>query len=105
MARGPYKTHCKRGHEYTPENTIWKTAGSRNCRACEKSRCRGRKRSVKKNSLRAKFAAYCDDMANQYEKQIAGVKQSRAVPEPQLSKLKAQHWRILAKVALEFKGP
>lgn len=28
------KTHCKRGHEFTPENTYVTKAGYRNCRAC-----------------------------------------------------------------------
>jgi len=28
------KTHCKRGHEFTPENTIITTEGYRNCREC-----------------------------------------------------------------------
>ena len=32
------KTHCKRGHEYTPENTIWNPQPggkrTRKCRAC-----------------------------------------------------------------------
>jgi hypothetical protein len=28
------KTHCKRGHEFTPENTYWTKAGYRNCLAC-----------------------------------------------------------------------
>lgn len=28
------KTHCLRGHEYTPENTIWDRRGNRCCRAC-----------------------------------------------------------------------
>jgi len=28
-------THCKHGHEFTPENTIWKkTNGTRQCRIC-----------------------------------------------------------------------
>lgn len=27
------KTHCKRNHEYTPENTRW-SKGTRSCRAC-----------------------------------------------------------------------
>jgi len=31
---GAYKTHCLRGHEYTPENTITKQSGGRNCREC-----------------------------------------------------------------------
>jgi hypothetical protein len=36
------KTHCKRGHEFTPENTITRgSAGqSRDCRACRKMRRR-----------------------------------------------------------------
>jgi hypothetical protein len=29
------RTHCPRGHEYTPENTRIKTSGSRSCRACD----------------------------------------------------------------------
>jgi hypothetical protein len=28
------KTHCKRGHEFTPENTRRTTSGSRACRTC-----------------------------------------------------------------------
>lgn len=28
------KTHCKHGHEFTPENTIIKKTGSRDCRLC-----------------------------------------------------------------------
>jgi hypothetical protein len=28
------KTHCPRGHEYTPENTYLDKRGSRNCRSC-----------------------------------------------------------------------
>jgi hypothetical protein len=44
------KTHCPRGHEYTPENTYVNPAGGRECRAC---RCisteayRARKKSRK----------------------------------------------------------
>jgi HNH endonuclease len=45
--RNPFtnKTHCKHGHEFTPENTYWKrpygTRGpSRNCRACRRERQR-----------------------------------------------------------------
>lgn len=28
------KTECKQGHEYTPENTIIKSNGTRRCRTC-----------------------------------------------------------------------
>ena len=30
------RTHCRRGHEFTPENTIWRKDGkSRTCRTCK----------------------------------------------------------------------
>lgn len=32
------KTHCKRGHEFTPENTYLGTDGGRSCKACWKVR-------------------------------------------------------------------
>lgn len=28
------KTHCKQGHQYTPENTYTRPDGNRDCRAC-----------------------------------------------------------------------
>lgn len=34
------KTHCKHGHEFTPENTIPKANGGRNCRQCRNERKR-----------------------------------------------------------------
>ncbi len=36
-ARQRAKTHCKHGHEYTPENTYW-WHGERQCRSCWKER-------------------------------------------------------------------
>jgi hypothetical protein len=42
------KTHCLRGHEFTPENTRHRRGGGRVCRQCSRSRVdsrRGRKRA------------------------------------------------------------
>lgn len=30
------KTHCHRGHEFTPENTIWDPPNNRRCRTCHR---------------------------------------------------------------------
>jgi hypothetical protein len=40
MSRGAHalKTHCKHGHEYTPENTYVNPKGSRECRVCIRDR-------------------------------------------------------------------
>lgn len=38
-----YWTHCKRGHEYTRENTIVRSNGWRTCRSCRDMRNRARK--------------------------------------------------------------
>ncbi|WP_454199571.1 hypothetical protein [Nocardia sp. Marseille-Q1738] len=32
------RTHCGNGHEFTPENTIVRKGGSRDCRACKRRR-------------------------------------------------------------------
>lgn len=31
------KTHCKRGHEFTKDNTIYTSQGSRSCKTCQKA--------------------------------------------------------------------
>lgn len=36
-AKNARKTHCKNGHEFTPENTRMTTRGFRVCRACERA--------------------------------------------------------------------
>lgn len=36
----PGATHCKRGHEFTPENTMMSRGGKRGCRACRNARAR-----------------------------------------------------------------
>jgi hypothetical protein len=37
------KTHCKRGHEFTPENTYIAPSGSRSCRTCMRAHYEQRK--------------------------------------------------------------
>lgn len=32
------RTHCRRGHAYTPENTLINSAGARVCRTCKRRR-------------------------------------------------------------------
>lgn len=39
-ARRARQTHCKRGHEFTPENTAVSLRGQRNCRTCKNERRR-----------------------------------------------------------------
>lgn len=34
------RTHCRHGHEYTPENTHVKSDGSRRCRTCHREQAR-----------------------------------------------------------------
>lgn len=37
---GRQKTHCSQGHEFTPENTIWRPNKTRACRTCHNGRRR-----------------------------------------------------------------
>lgn len=37
------KTHCKRGHEFTAENTYVEKRGTRNCRTCQRDKMRQRR--------------------------------------------------------------
>jgi hypothetical protein len=34
------RTHCLCGHEYTPENIVWRSHGARRCRICTNARNR-----------------------------------------------------------------
>lgn len=40
--RRPQRTHCKRGHEYTTENTYLKANGDRQCKECVRISSRAR---------------------------------------------------------------
>lgn len=48
---------------------------------------------------REELAKAAESRAQEYEREAAscGLRQASVVPEPQLSKLKAAHWRIIAK--------
>ena len=48
-ARNARKTHCKRGHEFTPENTYWSARG-RGCLTCRREA--DRKRYERRTQLR-----------------------------------------------------
>lgn len=41
-AMAEHQTHCKRGHEFTPENTRIRRDGWRNCKTCDRERVRRR---------------------------------------------------------------
>lgn len=41
------KTHCIRGHEFTPENTYWPAKGGRICRACARQRQVGYEKALR----------------------------------------------------------
>lgn len=41
------KTHCKRGHPFDGENTIYQASGSRECRECSRTKARNYQRRKK----------------------------------------------------------
>lgn len=49
------RTHCIRGHEYTPENTVWRTAprSGRTCRECRRILGRESKARTRTRARRA----------------------------------------------------
>jgi hypothetical protein len=48
---GGAKTHCKRGHEYTPENSYVNKKGCKNCRTCHRIRENSRYDVARMNRL------------------------------------------------------
>ena len=51
------KTHCLRGHEYTPDNTIWKS-GRRNCRKCRQLQRDAKRTTVQRSRQKPKPSAF-----------------------------------------------
>ena len=45
------KTHCKRGHPFTPENTMLSPRGYRACRECDRAKSRAWQRSRRPNAI------------------------------------------------------
>ena len=59
-ARNKAKTHCKRGHEFTPENTYVLKGGGRLCRACRLS-YQAELREAQGPEIRAAHKKWCDE--------------------------------------------
>lgn len=47
---GQNKTHCKNGHEFTPDNTYISRNTQRHCRSCAINRAQLHRRNAKRNS-------------------------------------------------------
>lgn len=58
------QTRCKHGHEFTPENSIAKTNGSRQCRECTRKHDRGRRDAEFWREYRAKRKQTKDQNSN-----------------------------------------
>ena len=63
-ARNRNKTHCPRGHPFSPENTYITTRGSRSCRACG----------------HAHQKAYRERLKREWEEANGGPRVSRRIP-------------------------
>lgn len=61
------KTHCKHGHEFTPENTYTKANGNRSCRECGRIRGRLQHRS----NLRPEHRPVANGLLNAFQLQAA----------------------------------
>jgi hypothetical protein len=81
------KTHCKYGHEFTKENTIWKNADTfsgkmRVCRQCKSRRDEAarRRRGQKPKSVRKFFRVTRDDLRRLIDVVWNEATESTAVP-------------------------
>lgn len=48
--QGQLKTHCKNGHEFTPENTYWAKRGLSKCRSCRECQRESQRRGWRENN-------------------------------------------------------
>jgi len=48
---GQNKTHCKHGHEFTPENTILSRQTQRHCRECGRIRARAQRKVMEQKNV------------------------------------------------------
>ena len=63
------KTHCRRDHELTPENTyIYPSTGYRKCRACERLRCRKRPSPEKQREYRQRARTKNPERSREYRR-------------------------------------
>lgn len=70
------KTHCKHGHEFTPENTyLYKDGRGRQCRACRAMRTRRDLNVGRPQARRAALTAY-------YDRVLGALLRSDVLPTP-----------------------
>ena len=63
------RTHCKRGHEFTEENTYWVRPGARACRACRAAQDliqKARKKGLPEPEMPLLPTPTCNDMGASY---------------------------------------
>lgn len=53
------KTHCDNGHEFSPENTIWRNGKWRNCRTCQRKAVREAQRRVRARKAERGVCSHC----------------------------------------------
>lgn len=86
-AQNAVKTSCKQGHEFTAENTIWRSDGKRACRECKKNidkhyrRSRGQKERVSliQVGIGKKTCSRCDLVFDETSFYSAGKGRRRAM--------------------------
>jgi excisionase family DNA binding protein len=88
MAENARKTHCKRGHEFTPENTRITSIGGRRCRACARAEDAAR-RAAARQHMSTSQAARLLDLSPQQVRVLCETGQLEAIRSGRV-------WRIAA---------